>query len=250
MEEWKNFKNCVDKYKIYDYFLYIACILDGNFMNSLEFNINRSSKSKISRRSIIYLGRCFFLLILASLFFLFSCEREDMFTISVNGPKYNIGDTGPGGGTVFYITDGGYHGMEVTKVNQTVSQKWSNIDNILANGATVLPSAFGTGLSNTDTIISQAGHTASAAKLCRDYNGGGKTDWFLPSRDELIAIWVNLVNDGFGANSGVGSFNVDYYWSSSESDAANAWYVSFNNGAQSFDVKSSTLWQVRAVRSF
>ena len=38
---------------------------------------------------------------------------------------YAIGDTGPSGvGIVFYITDGGLHGLEVAPVDQSTSQVW------------------------------------------------------------------------------------------------------------------------------
>ena len=116
------------------------------------------------------------------------------------GVTYAIGDTGPSGvGIVFYITDGGLHGLEVAPSDQSTSQVWieGGSTQITQNGNT--GTGIGTGLANSYAIIAQSGHTGSAAQVCRVYNGGGLTDWYLPSKDELNAIWDNLVNDGTGA---------------------------------------------------
>lgn len=163
---------------------------------------------------------------------------------------YAIGDTGPSGvGLVFYVTDGGVHGLEVAPDDQSDGSTWSTITSALANGTSALPVGIGTGSANTDAIILQNGGDASAAKLCRDYRETEEGDWFLPSRDELNAIWVNLVDDGFGNNSGTGGFANDDYWSSSEDDAGNAWDQNFSDGDQYVDTKSIT-FRVRAVRAF
>ena len=167
-----------------------------------------------------------------------------------NGGTYAIGDTGPSGvGIVFYVTDGGLHGLEVAPVDQSTSAAWSTITGTLI-GTT--GTAIGTGSDNTDDIITQNTGAASAAKICRDYRAAQEGDWFLPSRDELNAIWVNLVDNGSGANSGVGGFANDYYWSSSEYDAnshSHAWFQHFGNAYQDGDFKYATR-RVRAVRAF
>ena len=69
--------------------------------------------------------------------------------------------------------------------------------------------AIGTGLANTIAIINVQGNIGGyAAKLCRDYRGGGYTDWYLPSTDELFLLFLNQTI--------VGGFVRDIYWSSSE----------------------------------
>ena len=161
---------------------------------------------------------------------------------------FAIGDTGPSGvGIVFYITDGGLHGLEVAPEDQSTSAAWSTITDAYANGST----AIGTGSANTDAIILQNSGAASAAKICRDYRASEEGDWFLPSMDELDAIWDNLVDDGTGANSGVGGFATDYYWSSSDFDFMStlAYYQFFFNGNQSAKDKYLSC-RVRAVRAF
>jgi len=163
---------------------------------------------------------------------------------------YAIGDTGPSGvGIVFYITDGGLHGLEVAPVDQSTSQVWieGGSTQKTENGNT--STAIGTGLANSNAIIDQTGHTGSAAQVCRSYNGGGLTDWYLPSKDELAAIWDNLVNDGTGVNSGVGGFASAFYWSSTECNNGGAWKQDFDSGGQSSLNKLGTYY-VRAVRAF
>ncbi|MEI6623348.1 MAG: hypothetical protein WCP28_15715 [Actinomycetes bacterium] len=49
--------------------------------------------------------------------------------------------------------------------------------------------------------------------------------------------------------SGVGGFAADFYWSSSQNDANNAWNQNFDNGNQNNDNKDNTN-HVRPVRGF
>ena len=168
-----------------------------------------------------------------------------------NDGTYAIGDTGPSGvGIVFYITDGGLHGLEVAPSDQSTSQVWieGGSTQSTANGNT--GTAIGTGLANSNAIIDQPGHTGSAAQVCRAYNGGGLTDWYLPSKDELNAIWDNLVNDGSGNNSGVGGFAASSYWSSSENTANDAFSKGFFYPGNQYNGLKSNARYVRAVRAF
>ena len=163
---------------------------------------------------------------------------------------YAIGDTGPSGvGIVFYITDGGLHGLEVAPVDQSTSQVWIKGDSTKTTENGNTSTAIGTGLANSNAIIDQTGHTGSAAQVCRSYNGGGLTDWYLPSKDELNAIWDNLVDDGTGVNSGVGGFADYFYWSSSERSSGTAWGQKFSGSTQGYAYKYNTFY-VRAVRAF
>jgi hypothetical protein len=147
---------------------------------------------------------------------------------------------------VFYVTDGGAHGLEAAPFDwdgngdgQDPRTTWSNITGTSsgASGTTI-----GTGLANSNAIIAQAGHTASAAKLCRDYSGGGITDWFLPSKDEL--------NQMYTQKSVIGGYVSNNYWSSSENNASTAWGDNFSNGTLSaFREKYLSFW-IRPIRAF
>lgn len=73
------------------------------------------------------------------------------------------------------------------------------------------------------------------------FRGGGKSDWFLPSRAELTAMFLNI-NTVFG-------FFPDYYWSSTEIDATTSWTIQFSFGAEGPSKKDTALY-VRPVRAF
>jgi hypothetical protein len=169
--------------------------------------------------------------------------------VIVNPVPVAIGDSyGGGGGIVAYILqsgDDGYdlnvqHGLIAATVDQSDGTAWSNIDNTEI-GTTAQGIEIGTGQANTDAIIGQAGHTASAAKLCKDYDGSGMTDWFLPSKDEL--------NQLYAQKTVVGGFADSYYWSSSEDDDNSACGQSFSSGGQG-DYPKDYDFRVRAVRAF
>ena len=68
-------------------------------------------------------------------------------------------------------------------------------------------------------------------------------DWRLPTKDELNKMYVNF------HSYGVGNFDNDYYWSSSENISNNAWYHYFYNGYQDDNFKYNK-YRVRAVQTF
>ena len=86
-----------------------------------------------------------------------------------------------------------------------------------------------------------------AAVSARAYGGGGFTDWFLPSKDELNAMYSYSLVGGF--NTATYGFASDVYWSSSQSAATTAWLQNFVNGTAISDAKAYSL-RARPVRSF
>ena len=169
-------------------------------------------------------------------FFLTGCSNPSDSESSVS---YAIGDIGPSGvGKVFYITDGGLHGLEAAPSDQGTFQVWSDIDST-SIGTT--GTAIGTGSDNTDAIINQSGHTKSAAQVCRNYHGGGLTDWFLPSQEELHELYQN--------KTAVGGFENMSYWSSSEYLDSHAWDQNFYSDSQDYVLKYFKR-RVRAIRAF
>jgi hypothetical protein len=101
--------------------------------------------------------------------------------------------------------------------------------------------------------------------MAASYNGGGKSDWFLPSKGELnqLCKWARAVAWGYDANgctggtlnlgTGVGlgaeGFVSDPYWSSSEYSADVVWYQNFSNGNPNLPNKLQTM-AVRPIRAF
>jgi hypothetical protein len=126
--------------------------------------------------------------------------------------------------------------------------RWcSNSDDFvpsLATGDTTAlqtSNAIGAGYANTQKMI--RGCTYGAANAAAAYNGGGKSDWHLPSKDELNELYLRRAT--------VGGFLADGYWPSSEDPfvTSRAWFQLFTNGGQGVSGKSGTLG-IRPVRAF
>ena len=157
-----------------------------------------------------------------------------------------------GGGVIFHLwkdNAGVEHGLIVDKTDLSTSQVWSNIDATLIG-----PSAQSSwdGLSNSNAIVGQAGHTISAAALCLNSTNGGQSDWYLPSIDELSLLWHSRFNVNKSLSTIGGATvlpNSGNYWSSTEGDANAAWDFNFPDGSALFFNKYGTFY-VRAVRAF
>jgi hypothetical protein len=157
-----------------------------------------------------------------------------------------------GGGVIFHLwkdNAGVEHGLIVAVTDQSTSQAWSNV------GSTLIGSSAQSswdGLSNSNAIVGQAGHTSSAAKLCLDLESGGQNDWYLPAIDELSLLWHNRFNVNKALSTIGGATvlpNSVYYWSSTEYDATFVFSFTFYFGHQLSRDKTST-YRVRAVRAF
>ncbi|MFM7148096.1 MAG: hypothetical protein ACKOW5_17435, partial [Actinomycetales bacterium] len=101
--------------------------------------------------------------------------------------------------------------------------------------------AIGSGRANTAVIIGVCGNQ-SAAGAAAAYTGGGLSDWFLPSKDELAQL--------YNQRGVVGGLAHGYSWSSSQSESywGDAWDQSYE-GIQGGNTKNTDL-RVRAVRAF
>tara|TARA_B110000240_G_scaffold56067_1_gene63823 strand:+ start:690 stop:1217 length:528 start_codon:yes stop_codon:yes gene_type:complete len=142
------------------------------------------------------------------------------------------------GGIIAYIDSTGQHGLIAATEDQSEIQWWNG--SYVFAGAT--GTAIGTGLANTNAIIAAQGSGSYAASIARDYNGGGYTDWYLPSKDELNQLYVN--------SAAIGGFTGIFgYWSSTEYDYGSAWGQNFSNGGQDDGDKYGFAY-VRAVRAF
>jgi hypothetical protein len=157
-------------------------------------------------------------------------------TVLVVGQSY-------GGGIVAYIDGTGVHGLIAATADQSTGTgiRWYN-GSYTTTGATA--TALGTGLANTNTIIAVQGATTTsyAAGLARAYSGGGYSDWYLPSKDELNQLFLN--------KGAIGGFAVALYWSSSEYNASIAWSQGFSSGTQYYTYGKNSSNRVRATRAF
>jgi len=159
--------------------------------------------------------------------------------------RYSLGSTGPGGGIVFYDAS------EVQKWGQFLEfapEMWgqSTTSFIFSwcddeNADLDMPGtqdAIGTGYANSLIIANRS--SESAAAKCLDFRGGGLSDWFLPSEDELLELWRKH-NDLFE----------DYgraYWTSTQSEVDGvAWAVDKDGGRKGFRKGAENIvWPIRA----
>ena len=157
-----------------------------------------------------------------------------------------------GGGVVAYVYQNGDPGYTSTNIPVLIAgndvlgfTRWYNGSSI-ATGAT--SAALGSGFANTNTIITSQGASTGgytyAAALARNYTGGGFTDWYLPSQNELNQLYLNRVAIGGFTNA------YNYFWASTEVDASNAKLQNFLSGGTVLDfAKYATGGTVRAVRT-
>lgn len=166
-----------------------------------------------------------------------------------------LGDRGPGGGIVFYdagsVQPWGRY-LEVAPANWSKGAgdyaPWCPLG--AAGHQSILPTqdGFGTGPANTQIIIDACGTDTAAGKAVA-YRGGKKSDWYLPAKDELHAIWTY----GNRARLGMSS---NYYWSSSQfvpgpgGDIGAAWAEYFGSGTQTEGAKDGADNRVRPIRAF
>lgn len=89
--------------------------------------------------------------------------------------------------------------------------------------------SIGMGAVNTTRIVAQSGVGRYAASIVDRATVGGKRDWFLPSKDELNALY------NYRAVRGMAALPDGPYWSSTEAGRNIAWYQLFQDGTQFSD---------------
>jgi len=159
-----------------------------------------------------------------------------------------------GGGKVFYVYDGGRHGLIAATTDQSTSIPWYN-GTYRVTGTT--GDGVGAGAMNTAMIVAtQISDTLAgnfAAKVCADYSvtvdGVTYGDWYLPSKFELNLMYQNIGPGAAAPLTNAGGFAAALYWGSSEYDGSNAWYQYFVSGAQNNNNKRYAFY-VRAARAF
>jgi hypothetical protein len=208
--------------------------------------------------------------------------RAFVATCAKGGPC-KVGDTGPGGGTVFYVHTSGTFACGATLSQactyleaaptdyQVDNERKRVVWGCYGTATGALATEIGTGKANTDKILKNCITTSGfAADVADKYSTTNTVDapgaagqWFLPSKDELNLLckiysngrtdttdYRDYQNGCTGNEAPTGGFASFSYWSSSEEDDATiAWRQNFNYGFQYKSIKTSTHY-VRPVRAF
>lgn len=165
-------------------------------------------------------------------------------------PDLEIGDV-YAGGIVFWLDSlNPGHGM-VISMDDHGSATWGCSPQVI-NGADGI--AIGTGAENTDSIVSQCGDAAIAAKIVSDLVHEGYDDWFLPAHDAAAEIYLNkdVLNTTLLAEGGTGlaTFGgIQAFWTSTELNGLNAYRQYFAIDWLNASGKNNHN-RIRAVRAF
>jgi hypothetical protein len=154
-------------------------------------------------------------------------------TLTLEEIVFAVGDTGPGGGIVFFIENGGTTGLEAMTTDQTGTLTYGS--KMEHNSASTTD-----GAANTAAILA-AEPSAPAAKACNDLTSGGKSDWYLPAEDQLVTLISEWTT--------VGLLEHTYYWSSTQ-HATNYDYARRRQISGEANTQKPTGSKVRAIRSF
>ncbi|MDP4015318.1 MAG: DUF1566 domain-containing protein [Candidatus Nanopelagicales bacterium] len=184
--------------------------------------------------------------------------RDVATTPTTSAPACVVGEPGPGGGTIFYqdmsrpagsrcfeAAPSGWYGHAGDPDERLAWGTGKKGTGKCASTSIATRTGIGTGEANTTAITSDDAcdtpEKAPAAWAAKNYAGGEKSDWFLPSMDELNQLYIQ--------KAAVGGFAGVIYWSSSVFDLDHAWYQSFDDGVQDSRYKLIPL-RVRPVRAF
>lgn len=172
---------------------------------------------------------------------------------------YEIGDTGPAGGTIFYIKEGNrgvWQYLEVAPNNIPGSYSFGYYRPDGMTDSTVgTKSQTGAGKANTNKLVEAMGNETYieengdkkgiyAAKACLDYSLNGFNDWFLPSINELKQIYRNII-----AKDEMNYFDDSYFWSSTEDGAGWGEMMNISDGEVFEDYRWSDA-AVLPIRAF
>ena len=120
--------------------------------------------------------------------------------------------------------------------NETVFQRLEIAKQDMA-GTNAAPALAATGTDMT---------WADANTRCEGLTYNGRDNWRLPTQRELMMMWI--FRTAINTLSGT-SFYSSYYWSATESNVNDAWYVYFAGGDTYGNVKA-TSYRVRCVSEF
>lgn len=118
-------------------------------------------------------------------------------SLSLFPKQIKIGDT-LGGGIVFYLLSSSDSGYDATRQHGFIVSFETLVSPVDQNGPVykyppqLTRTKIGSGYSNTKTILEDPRNTTdlniSPALVATSYRGGGHTDWYLPSKDELDTL--------------------------------------------------------------
>ena len=232
--------------------------------------------------------------------------RDDkLASVCISDSNCPLGSKGPGGGRVFYdagskkswgryleVVEDGWtinwdNGNKYAPVRTHWCETWesnqgkhSYLTSKVSNPAlkATLGVEIGKGKANTDLMVAFCADKESAGAVARAHKGGGKSDWYLPSKNELIefckflrkestrvattskkdlgfSTWISSVYNTtplfpIAKNPGWPALGLGVLWSSSEKNATEAWDYDFRASDDNEPLGKSNNRVVMPVRAF
>jgi hypothetical protein len=182
-------------------------------------------------------------------------------TTCETGGACSLGETGPGGGTVFYdagITQSWGRYLEVAPVSWSAPSATADIFAPWGCDGTLIGasgSSIGSGFTNTNLILANCATAGIAARLVRAYAGGSKLDWSLPSTGELRALCAFATSGTASSCTGsasprLGLAGSTYYYSSTEISSGGTDKFRMSDGQFTSAGKNSSTNLIRPIRAF
>jgi hypothetical protein len=163
------------------------------------------------------------------------------------GGTCKIGDTGPGGGKVFYVAPDFFmvNGKSARYLEASAKNSQGAWCKRISKcfDSTKIAVASGSGSVNTSQILNSEGALSDVRALIKQ-GVNGKLDWYVPSIDELIQLHQQ--------RDMVGGFSWEPYWSSSFNPGGSfAFGVDFGyDRARNFVLLRSDVASIRLIRAF
>ena len=157
------------------------------------------------------------------------------------------GRIGSSGGNVFYdkgeVSDG-WRYMELAPADIQYNNSYNIAWGCSGTAINQTLLTVGSGLNNTNRIVSLCATINNASRLCSDYSLNGLSDWFLPSVDELEIMYKSSINVYTLASSASQEI-----WSSSEYSPTSGYTYNAYYGYKTTESKGLG-YRVRPVRRF
>lgn len=129
-----------------------------------------------------------------------SSGRSAYIDVVLKGPifNYKIGDTGPGGGIIFFIDRydeyPGFTYLEAAPEPQPKST-WCDVNTAINIGAVGMAGSIGSGQVNTANMVNAC--QSGAGNIADTYSTSTASDWYLPSFEEMVLLMSSARNLGF-----------------------------------------------------
>ena len=144
-----------------------------------------------------------------------------------------------GGGVVFHVDEEGKHGLITTTIDKSTRKQQKSEAFILTNP---VRDGIITGKFNTERINVMKGGGAADAQGNENYRDASLSDWYLPTRYDLIKLYNNRAVLGGYTEFARG-------WKSTEFSSINQWYKSFITGGEFSNGKDDAVY-IRVIREF